>query len=338
MAGCAIDLGPRLGSLPPLSVPPATPSSTPATAPVAVQPSPAPVGQRPVYQTPDYLRQGQPVNRLRLETTPNAAWRKAEIPATTKQPITVGRMPPAAGPQGYVIGPGDTVEVSVLGRPEFAVKANVTDEGFVPIHLVGAVPIAGLTPYQAAERIALTIKSGQYLVNPQVSIVITEYFSQQFSVLGEVRNPGRFPLRTRVSVLDVLALAGGISGQGSNIAYLLRPEDEVVTRYEIDLDALIQTGAGQQYFEILAGDTLVVPKAEGFYIYGEVRAPNFYPIKANMNVMQALSLAAGVTDKGSDKRIEVRRRQGDGQFQTFSAQLFDPIQAGDVLYVRERLF
>ena len=157
-------------------------------------------------------------------------------------------------------------------------------------------------------------------------------------MLGEVRTPGRFPLRTRLSVLDGLALAGGISEQGASTAYLLRPENGVVTRYAIDLEALIQAGAGQQYFETQAGDTLVVPRTEVFYIYGEARNPNAYKLKPGMTVIQALSLAGGLTDKGSDKRIDIRRRDESGRLRTLAASLNEPLQADDVVYVRERLF
>ena len=167
---------------------------------------------------------------------------------------------------------------------------------------------------------------------------LVEYQSQQHTVMGEVRSPGRFPVRTRLSVLDALALAGGINDVGSSMAYLLRPEDANVTRYEIDLDALIQSGAGQQYFELLAGDILVVPKAQLFYIYGEVRSPNAYKLKPGMTVIQALSLAGGLTDKGSDRRIDIRRKGGDGKLDSTGATLNDTLMADDVVYVRERLF
>jgi len=239
---------------------------------------------------------------------------------------------------GFTIGPGDTVQITVLGRPELSATGNVSGDGLVTAALVGAVPVLGLSPQQAAQRIARAYKDGQFLVDPQVTVTMTEYQSQQLSVLGEVKAPGRFPMRTRLSILDALALAGGISETGAQLAYILRPEDAVVTRYEVDLDALLQAGAGQQYFELLAGDTVVVPKAELFYIYGEVKTPNAYRLKPGITVIQALSLAGGLTDKGSDRRIDIRRRDDRGRLQTLGASLNDALRPDDVLYVRERLF
>ena len=250
---------------------------------------------------------------------------------------TVGRIPPAAA-ASFTIGPGDTVQIDVLGRPELSVRGSVSDDGQVTSALIGAVAIGGLTPAQAAARIAESYRAGQYLVAPQVTVTIVDYQSQLLTVLGEVGRPGRFPIRTRLSVLDALAVSGGITEQGASMAYLLRPEDSLVTRYEIDLDALIQTGAGQQYFELLAGDILVVPKAEVFYIYGEVRSPNAYKIKPGITVIQALSLAGGLTDKGTDRRIDIRRRDSSGTLRTLPVSLNELLLADDVIYIRERLF
>lgn len=268
---------------------------------------------------------------------PGSAWRQAMIPEGSNR-TPVGRMPPPAAVPGFQIGAGDTVDITVLGRPELSASGNVSGDGLITAALVGAVPVLGLTPQQAARRIAQAYKDGQYLVDPQVTVTLRDYQSQQLSVLGEVKSPGRFPMRTRLSILDALALAGGINDSGAQLAYILRPEDSVVTRYEIDLDALLQAGAGQQYFELLAGDTVVVPKAELFYIYGEVKSPNAYKLKPGLTVIQALSLAGGLTDKGSDRRIDIRRRDDEGELRTQAATLSDALLPNDVIYVRERLF
>jgi len=280
-----------------------------------------------IYSAPELYR-GSGALDVGLEP----AWRRAQIPHGSYGQI-VGRVPPSPGATGYVIGAGDTVQIDVLSQPELASRGNVGGDGRVTVALVGPVYIAGLTPAQAADRIAAAYKQGQYLLSPQVTVTITDYQSQVLTVLGEVRNPGRFPLKSRVSVLDGLALAGGVSEQGASTAFLLRPEGQVVTRYAVDLESLMQAGAGQHYFEMLAGDTLVVPKTEVFYIYGEVRNPNAYKLRPGMTVIQALSLAGGLTDRGSDRRIDLRRGGG-----SVSVSLQDPLAPDDVLYVRERLF
>lgn len=257
-------------------------------------------------------------------------------------PKTVATVPAPAGPAGYVVGVGDTLVITVYGQPDLSGTVNVSDDGTVPLALIGRTRVAGLTPAQAAERIAAELRNGQYLVDPQVSVTLSQYLSQQISVLGDVKNPGRFPVSVRLTVLDALALAGGVTDMGSQRIYVLRPDTSasggIVTRYEIDIDALLAAGAGQEYFDVRAGDTLMVPRAEMFYIYGEVRAPNAYKLRPDMTVMQALSLGGGLTDKGSNSRLQIRRRGPDGRLVTESASLTDRVQANDVIFVRERIF
>ncbi len=322
----------------------------PAPALAVMQPSLPSVRYAPVEQYPELqqapalappaplreLLQQQPA--LSMDYNPSPASSQSQSLPMSSLPASPAPLPAPSAGGGFVIGAGDTVQIDVLGRPELSAKGNVASDGRVTVALVGAINIGGLTPVQAAERIAQAYREGQYLVSPQVTVTLEDYQSQLLTVLGEVRTPGRFPLRTRLSVLDGLALAGGISEQGASTAYLLRPENGVVTRYAIDLEALIQAGAGQQYFETQAGDTLVVPRTEVFYIYGEARNPNAYKLKPGMTVIQALSLAGGLTDKGSDKRIDIRRRDESGRLRTLAASLNEPLQADDVVYVRERLF
>lgn len=310
---------------PDIVAPPAEPATMVAQLP--------PVAEREATAAPTiYYFQEDPA-----PATPTALAPTATAPVAPA-PVSVQRMPASTAGNSFTIGAGDTVQLDVLGRPELSARGNVSGDGRVTAALIGAVPIAGLTPVEAADRIAAAYRTGQYLVAPQVTVTLLDYQSQQLTVLGEVHRPGRFALRTRLSVLDALALSGGITELGSSMVYLLRPQDGMVTRHELDLDALIEAGAGQQFFELFADDIVVVPKAEVFYIYGEVRNPNSYKLKPGITVIQALSLAGGLTDKGSDRRIDIRRQLPDGELLSESASLNDPLRADDVIYVRERLF
>jgi polysaccharide export outer membrane protein len=184
-------------------------------------------------------------------------------------PTPVATIPAPTGPTGYLIGVGDTLIITVYGQPDLTATVSVSDDGSVPLALIGKTHVAGLTPAQAAQHISDELKRGDYLVNPQVSITLSEYQSQQISVLGNVKNPGRFPVSVRLTVLDALALAGGITDLGSQRVYVLRPDKSstggVVTRYEIDVEALLANDAAdQEYFDVRAGDTLIVPRAQVF--------------------------------------------------------------------------
>ena len=255
-------------------------------------------------------------------------------PTPDALPVT----PPALLNQATVtLAAGDVVTMSVFGRPELTTTVYVSDGGAIDVPLAGSIPVTGLSPAEAAERVATAYREGEYLVDPQVNIVLAAIRSQQISVVGEVVRPGRFPIDTRTSVLDALAQAGGIGPMGSEKAFILRRGRDGTDRFEVDLKDLLSEGAGQ-VVELRAGDTIVVPKAPLFYIYGEVQRPNSYPLRSEMTVIEAVSVAGGLTPRGSAGRIEIKRKLKDGKSKRFDADIDDPVQPEDVINVRERIF
>jgi polysaccharide biosynthesis/export protein len=270
-----------------------------------------------------------------LKTSPEAARGGLAGLATTPGPETGGKGAPL-----QTLGAGDAVSVEVYGRPELATKTNVADDGTLTVPLAGAVQVAGLSPARAGQRIAAAFREGRYLLNPQVTVSFTEEArGQQVSVLGAVKSPGRFTVGSRTTVLDVLAQAGGITEDGAGVVVLLRPDRAgKITRYAIDLKGLTQAKTAVPTLTLRGGDSLFVPPAEQFYIHGEVRAPNMYRLEPGMTVVQAISRGGGVTPRGSDSRIEIKRRRADGSYATSSAELGDTLQADDVIRVKERIF
>ena len=91
-------------------------------------------------------------------------------------------------------------------------------------------------------------------------------------------------------------------------------------------------------FELKGGDTVYVERAPVFYIYGEVVHSGAYPVKAGMTVMQAISIGGGITPRGSENRIKLRRVAADGKTREYDANLVDQIKADDVIFVKESLF
>lgn len=241
-------------------------------------------------------------------------------------------------PQVGILGPGDIVAIKVLGQPELSATVDVIGDGTISLPLAGSVEVAGLSTAAAAARVAQALRIRGIVINPQVTLALAESRSRQVSILGEVRQPGRFPVDTRITVLDALALAGGVTEAGSSVVHILRREGAGTRRYEQDLDALMRAGGAYQPFEIRAGDTVIVPKADQFYIYGAVKAPNSYRLKSGMTVIQALTLAGGLTDRGSDRRVEIRRRDAAGQLRSLAVDLGDLVRPDDIVYVKERFF
>ena len=284
-----------------------------------------------------------PVASSSLATTAAIAQQETSLaePLTSSTSASTNLPNAVAGAQQPVLqlGPGDAVSVRVFGRPEFDTTSYVGDDQRLNVPLAGAVKVGGLSPSDAANAIAAALREGQFLIDPQVSVTLDEFRSQQVSVLGEVRQPGRFPLQSQTSVLDMLALAGGVNDIGADVIYLMRRSAGGEMQNEaIDLKKLVGGKASQLSVALKGGDSIYVPRAEQFYVYGEVRSPNMYRLEPGTTVVQAIARSGGLTPRGSDSRIEIRRKLNSGKYESFSAELTEAVQPDDVIRVKERIF
>lgn len=331
------------------AIPPPIPAPTFAPEERVAPPAAPPVRDIPEPRTgtaPLHLQSSMPPrvapSAMRPPAAPPPAWTPATAPGPVwaSGPAPVSTLPPAAGGGDFVIGVADVLSITVVGEPELSLEADVSTSGEVNLPLVGGLPVVGLTPAAASQRIKSAYIEGQYLLAPQVQVRVLQSRNLMISVLGEVRQPGRFAAPTQMSVLDALALAGGIADSGGHRVTVLREEGGRLQRREIDLTGLASGNdpTGSSPLMLRPGDTVMVPEAARFYIYGEVRSPNAYPLKPGMTVMQALALGGGANDRGSRKRIEIQRQTASGVVETHSASLADPVQPDDVIYIRERLF
>src|SRR6516165_571033 len=107
------------------------------------------------------------------------------------------------------LGPGDSISIQVYGQPDLAATVYVSDDGTVPVALVGPVQVAHLSPADAAQRIEAALRNARIINDPHVTITVTQSRSQRVSVLGEVGSPGRYAVDARMTIFDLLAQAGG---------------------------------------------------------------------------------------------------------------------------------
>jgi polysaccharide export outer membrane protein len=242
-----------------------------------------------------------------------------------------------------IVGAGDQIFIAVFGQPDMSAEVTINDNGQVTLPLIGTLKIGDLSP-QAIERlVAKRLRDGEYLRSPEVSVQVRQLRSQIFSVLGEVQRPGRFPLQGRLTVLDALATAGGVTTRADRIVFLIRRNhakgtDTQRQEIAIELDQLVDKSRGDVDLELKNEDVVFVAQQKFFYIHGEVRRPGAYPMEPDLNLMRAISLGGGVTERGSIKRIRIHRQQSDKKITEFKPELIAPIQNGDVIYVDERLF
>ena len=233
----------------------------------------------------------------------------------------------AAAQAGDRLGVGDVVRVSVFQQPDLTLETRVADNGTISMPLVGPVKIAGMSTTAAAAQIADALKRGKYLNNPQVNVALTTLRSRQVSVLGQVARPGRYPLEdTSSNLADVIAAAGGVLPTGSESVQVTREGKEL----KVEL-------LGKS-FPLKGGETVYVDRAPVFYIYGEVTRAGAYRVEPNMSVMQAIAAGGGITPRGSDRRLKLRRAAADGKWVETDAGLQERIRPDDVIYVREALF
>jgi polysaccharide export outer membrane protein len=236
----------------------------------------------------------------------------------------------------YPIGAGDLVRISVFNHPELTADVRVSQSGTITFPLIGEIKATGLPPHDLEKALATRLNDGGYVPHPQVSVLITDYQSQRFSVLGQVTRPGQYPMMTEVTVINALAAAGGVVNLvAADEATLLRRDG---TRVQIDLISLFQ-GDPRQNPSLGAGETLYVPRAAQFYIYGAVQRPGNYRLERGMTVSQAISTGGGLTPRGSERHVIVTRRDyPGGKARQISVDGQDLIQPDDVLRVKESLF
>ena len=237
------------------------------------------------------------------------------------------------------LGMGDTVRVTVFQYPDLTTETRVSPLGTITFPLVGEVKIGGLTPAGAGTEIAKQLKRGKFMLNPQVTVVMTELRSRQVSVLGQVNKPGRYALDGNSSKLtDILALAGGVSPVGADTVSLVLNRGGKMEKLEIDVAAMVRTGDLSKNVDIQNGDTIYVHRAPVFYISGEVRRAGAYRFEENMTVMQAISLGGGFTERANERAFNINRRTPQGKMQRIDVGLSDPVQPDDVIYVKESWF
>lgn len=239
---------------------------------------------------------------------------------------------------GYILGPGDTVRVTVYQNPDLTTVSRVSEQGTITFPLLGEVTLGGMTEREAQAKISQLLQKKNIIQSPQVTVFVEDYQSQRVSVLGYVNEPGQYAVTGDSTVIDLIAEAGGISNDGGEKAIVIRKRQNATQKSIIDLYEIVQDSNSQSNLEVKVGDTIYIPQKELFYIYGEVRQPGAYPLKRQMTVMQALSVGGGLTERGTQRGLKIERRNAQGQTESLDAQLSDVLLPDDVVYIKESLF
>jgi len=239
----------------------------------------------------------------------------------------------------YVLGAGDVIKVTVFQSPDLTLETRIPESGMVTYPLLGAVKLGGLTIGQAEARVADGLRDGKFVKQPQVSIMVTQLRGNQASVLGHAVRPGRYSLElanTRLS--DLMALAGGVAPDGSDILTVVGTRDGKPFRKQVDFRTLFRGSVSDNDIVIQNNDVVYVDRMPSIYFYGEVQKPGQLRLERGMTLQQGLAAAGGLTLRGTQRGIRVHRRGADGAVQELRPGLQDQLQQDDVVYVQESLF
>ncbi len=255
--------------------------------------------------------------------------------------------PSSAQSTDYLIGPQDVLTITVWDAPEASGKFPVEADGTFSFPLLGRIKASGLSLRDVEADLTKRLKDG-YFKDPKVSVVVEQYRSQRIFVVGEVNTPGTYPLTGEMTLIEAFARAGGLASRDvAGYVVIVRasagrtlptdPDSAVGDGVErVDLSAL-ESGGATSRVALRDGDTIFVPRAGSVYVFGQVRSPGTFTIQRDTTVLQALSLAGGVSDRGSTSRIRIIRIV-NGQKTEIKADLNAPVQAGDTIVVLERFF
>ena len=242
----------------------------------------------------------------------------------------------------YVVGPADVLVITSYDQDDLSGRFAVENDGTFTFPMVGRVSVGGKTLREVEAALEALLVERGFFKNPEITVTVDQYRSQKIFVLGEVRKPGVYTLSGMMRLVEALALADSmLPTAGSEIVIIPASDrgtstgDKEVTR--VDLDDL-ESGQISANMTLHDGDTILVPRAENVYVFGQVKNPGAYPRQQDdMTVLQALSLAGGVTDRGATGRIEIVRLV-DGERHEIEVDFGDQVLAGDTIIVPERYF
>lgn len=262
--------------------------------------------------------------------------------------LTAGtREASAQTPADYVIGPQDVLTIQVFDQADLGGKYSVEADGTFTFPLIGRVKAGGLTLRTFEGELRSRLADG-YFRNPQVSVAIEQYRSQRVFVIGEVRQPGAVSLTGGMTLIEALARAGSTTPAASGEVAIVRtsheaPDGPLLPDHQGGTEVFrasvreLESGALSQNISLRNGDTIFVPRAETVYIFGQVKTPGAYGVQANTTVLQALSLAGGVTEHGAMNRLKVIRME-KGARRELKVKLTDVVRPGDTVVVPQRFF
>ena len=256
----------------------------------------------------------------------------------------------------YKVGGNDVLRITVYEEPDLSKEAvRVSGKGLISFPLIGRLMVAGLTTTEIEKLIADKLAEQQYLLNAHVDVMVAEYNSKHFFVLGEVSTPGSYPLQARERIMDALSKVGGVEEEkAGNRVMLIRtfnpdtPEEKKIV-IDIDLVNLLKMGDQISNIYLHDRDVLYFMPVEQFYIIGQVRGPGSYDMPEDeLTLVEAIGMAGGFTRIASRNSTRIIRVE-DGVEKIIQVKVDEitdagkriqdvVIKPGDIIVVPESFF
>ncbi|PYM53809.1 MAG: hypothetical protein DMD79_25685 [Candidatus Rokuibacteriota bacterium] len=255
--------------------------------------------------------------------------RSAPVPSSGL-PSPLPAAPPASEGD-YTLAPKDQVLVQVFGQEDLTRTVRIDQDGNIVLPMIGSVAVAGMTVAEASQKIEAALKQGGYLVNPRVTVSVSEYQGRQYAVVGAVNQPGTYPLKTRQTpLLTAISEARGVRENAEPAAYVVRakPHDGEAQPLQVDLVTMVKSGDTNSVM-IEPGDVVYVPEENTFYVTGEVEKRGAFTLKRDTTLSKAITEAGGATKRAASNRITVVRTLPSGEKKEITGINLDAVMKGD---------
>ncbi len=244
----------------------------------------------------------------------------------------------------YPLGPGDKIKVTVYNVEDMDQTVTVDPGGIITFPVLDKVSVQGLSVNELQKKLEDLL--GQFVKSPQVNIQLIEYGSRFVNVLGQVRSPGRIPLKGTFKILDAVSQAGGFQDDSGDVELQRRDASGQLRSKVFTKEELLTGNDERGNIYVQDQDVINVQVVKSVYVNGEVRSPGPFPYNKEMTLLRAITRAGGFTQWANKGRVDILREE-TGTNRVIHVDAGDiergktpdiPLKPNDQVVVRERKF
>lgn len=294
--------------------------------------------------------QGGLVIEVPLSGRPAVTWQGGKMTirwamdASTPAPSAAGDVFVLAAAPTYPLGPGDKVQVTVYNVEDMNQTVTVDPGGIITFPVLDKVLVQGLSVNELQKKLEDLL--AQFVKSPQVSIQLIEYGSRFVNVLGQVRTPGRIPLKGTFKILDAISQAGGFQDDSGDVELQRRDASGQLQSKVFSKEELLTGDDQRGNIYVQDQDVINVQVVKSVYVNGEVKSPGPFPYNKEMTLLRAITRAGGFTQWANKGRVDIlREEKGTNRVTHVDAGDIErgkipdiPLQPNDQVVVRERKF